>query len=65
MQKILIIIGIIILIVGLIYPYIKRLGLGELPGDVVIKSGNSTIFFPIVTCIIVSIVLSIIFNLFK
>ena len=65
MQKILIILGIIIIIVGLIYPYVKKLGLGELPGDMVFKSGNSTFFFPIVTCIIISIILSIIFNLFK
>ena len=65
MQKILIIIGIILLIIGLLYPYIKKLGLGQLPGDIMFKSGNSTFFFPIVTCIIISVVLTIIFNLFK
>ena len=48
-----------------IYNYIKKLGLGQLPGDIMFKSGNSTFFFPIVTCIIISIVLTIIFNLFK
>ena len=65
MQKILIIIGIILLTIGVLYPYIKKLGLGHLPGDIIFKSGNSTFFFPIVTCIIISIVLSVIFNLFK
>ena len=65
MQKILIILGIVILVIGLLYPYIKKLGLGQLPGDIMFKSGNSTFFFPIVTCIILSIVLTIIFNLFK
>ena len=65
MQKILIILGIVILVIGLLYPYIKKLGLGQLPGDIMFKSGNSTFFFPIVTCIIISIVLTIIFNLFK
>ena len=65
MQKILIIIGIILLTIGVLYPYIKKLGLGQLPGDIIFKSGNSTFFFPIVTCIIISIVLYIIFNLFK
>ena len=64
MQKILIIVGIIILVVGLWYPYVKKIGLGQLPGDIVYKSDNST-FFPIVTCIIISVVLTIIFNLFK
>ena len=65
MQKILIILGIVILVVGLFYPYIKKIGVGQLPGDIIIKSGNSTFFFPIVTCIIISIILTIIFNLFK
>ena len=65
MQKILIILGIVIFVIGLLYPYIKKIGLGQLPGDVIFKSGNSTFLFPVVTCIIISIVLTIIFNLFK
>ena len=65
MQKILIIIGIILLIVGLLYPYIKQLGIGQLPGDILFKTGNSTFFFPVMTCLIISIILTIIFNLFK
>ena len=65
MQKLLIILGIVILVIGLLYPYIKKLGLGQFPGDLMFKSGNSTFFFPIVTCIIISVVLTIIFNLFK
>ena len=65
MQKLLIILGIVILVIGLLYPYIKKLGLGQLAGDLMFKSGNSTFFFPIVTCIIISVVLTIILNLFK
>ena len=65
MQKILMILGIVILVIGLLYPYIKKIGLGQLPGDVIFKSGNSTFLFPVVTCIIISVVLTIIFNLFK
>ena len=65
MQKILIILGIIILAVGILYPYIKKIGLGQLPGDLVFKSENSTLFFPIVSCIVVSVVLTILFSLFK
>ena len=65
MQKILIILGITILIIGLLYPYIKKLGFGQLPGDMIFKSGNSTFFLPIVTCIIISLILTIIINLFK
>ena len=65
MQKLLIIIGIILLMVGLLYPYIKKLGLGQLPGDILFKTGNSTFSFPVMTCLIISIILTIIFNLFK
>ena len=65
MQKILIIIGIIIFLIGLLYPFIKKLDIGQLPGDIIFKSGNSTLFFPIVTCLIISIILTLIFNLFK
>ena len=65
MQKFLIIIGIILLIVGLLYPYIKKLGLGQLPGDILFKTCNSTFFFPVMTCLIISIILTINFNLFK
>ena len=65
MQKILIILGIILLIIGLLYPYIKKLGLGQLPGDILFKTGNSTFFFPLMTCLMISIILTIIFNLFK
>src|SRR5204862_335230 len=39
--------------------------LGRLPGDIRIERGNSTFYFPIVTCIIISIVLSLIFSLFR
>ena len=65
MQKMLIMLGMIILAVGILYPYIKKIGLGQLPGDLGFKSENSTLFFPIVSCIIVSVVLTILFNLFK
>ena len=44
MQKILIIIGIILLIVGLLYPYIKKLGLGQLPADILFKNSDTTFF---------------------
>ena len=65
MQKILIIIGIIFLITGLFYPYLKKFGLGKLPGDIILKGENSSFYFPIITCIILSIILSIIFNLLR
>ncbi|MED3562171.1 MULTISPECIES: DUF2905 family protein [Bacillus] len=58
LSKALMIIGAIIFIIGFLMPYLH---LGKLPGDIVFKKGNATFFFPIVSSIIVSIVLSLIF----
>jgi len=64
-QKTLIIIGVLFILVGLLYPFLKDIGLGKLPGDIVIKKENSSFYFPIVTCIIVSVVVSLILMFFK
>ena len=64
-QKTLIIIGVLFILVGLLYPFIKDLGLGRLPGDIIIKKENSSFYFPIVTCIIVSVVVSLILMFFR
>jgi Protein of unknown function (DUF2905) len=58
LSKTLMIIGAIIFLIGLLMPFIN---LGKLPGDIVIKKGNTTFYFPIVTSIVLSIVLSLIF----
>ncbi|WP_100398225.1 DUF2905 domain-containing protein [Bacillus sp. FJAT-44742] len=59
--KIIIGIGIALIIFGLIWQVGgKFISLGKLPGDILFKRGNTTIYFPIVTSIIISIVLSII-----
>ena len=64
-QKTLIIIGVLFILVGLLYPFLRDIGLGRLPGDVVIKKENSSFYFPIVTCIVVSVVVSLISMFFK
>lgn len=62
--KLLMIFGAIMLMVGaLIWLGGKIPGIGRLPGDIFIKRGNFSFYFPIVTCIIISIILSLIFNL--
>ena len=58
MARILIIAGIILVLAGVLWPVIAKLGLGRLPGDIVISRGNTTFYFPIVTSIILSVVLS-------
>jgi hypothetical protein len=59
-SRTLILLGLIILVLGLLWPWIGRLGLGRLPGDIIIQRGNFTFYFPIVTGILLSIALSII-----
>jgi uncharacterized protein HemY len=65
MQRFLIGLGLVILIVGIAWPLVSRIGLGRLPGDIVIERGGTSFYFPIVTCIIISVVLSAIFWLFN
>ena len=64
-QKTLIIIGVLFVLVGLLYPFLKDIGLGRLPGDIVIKKENSSFYFPIVTCIVVSVIVSLILMFFR
>lgn len=65
MQRTIIFIGIIIIVIGLAWPWISKLPLGRLPGDIYIDKPNFKVFFPITTMILVSIVLSVIFWLFR
>lgn len=64
MPKALIIIGIILIAVGLAWLAGERLGLGRLPGDFVFERGNVRIYIPVMTSLIISIVLSLLFWLF-
>jgi hypothetical protein len=63
MGRVLIGVGIVLVVTGIAV----QLGLpiGRLPGDIIIRRGNGTFYFPIVTCIVVSIVLSIIAALMR
>jgi hypothetical protein len=65
MSKVLIILGAILILIGLIYPYLQSLGIGRLPGDIVVKKDNFNLYFPVTSAIIISILLTIIFRLFK
>ncbi len=65
MSRFLVILGLVIAAIGLLWPLLTRLGLGRLPGDIVVQRGNFTFYFPLVTCIIVSVVLSAVFWLFN
>jgi hypothetical protein len=60
MQKILIIIGVALVLAGLLWPWLLKLPLGRLPGDIVINKPHLKIFFPVTTMILVSIIISVI-----
>ena len=64
-RRILIVAGIVLLVSGLVWPYLTRLGLGRLPGDIVVERENFRFYFPLATSILVSIVLSLAFWLFR
>jgi hypothetical protein len=60
MARWLIILGIVLLLAGLLWPWLSKLGLGRLPGDIVVERENFRMYFPITTSILISIVLSLI-----
>jgi len=57
LSKLLMVVGAILFIIGLVMPFLH---LGKLPGDIIIKKGNTTVYFPIITSIVVSIVISLV-----
>lgn len=65
MQRLLIGIGLTLVLAGIAWPLLARIGLGRLPGDIMIQRGSTSFYFPLVTCIIVSIVLSALMWLFN
>lgn len=65
MNRTLILIGLFIVAIGLLWPWLSKLPLGHLPGDIVIRRENFSFYFPITTMILVSLVLSAILWLFN
>src|SRR6516165_1394092 len=61
MARFLIVLGLAILVVGLLWPYLSKFGLGRLPGDIVIKRENGTVYVPLATCLLLSLLLSLVF----
>jgi heme/copper-type cytochrome/quinol oxidase subunit 2 len=59
--KALIAAGLVLAVVGAVFLFGKSIPLGKLPGDIAIQKGNFTFYFPIVTCAIISIIVTIIF----
>ena len=65
MQRALIIVGLVLLVAGLAWPWLSRLPFGRLPGDFSVERESFSFFFPLATSIVVSIVISVLIWLFR
>ena len=60
MSRLLIIFGLVLVAVGVLWPVIAKLGLGRLPGDLVIERDNFRLYIPIATSLLISLLLSVV-----
>ena len=66
MEKLLIILGLVLLVAGLLWPWLKQVPLGRLPGDLVIPLGTGgRLYVPITTMILISIALGLLLRFFR
>ena len=56
----LIILGVVLVVLGLLWPWLTKVGLGRLPGDIVVERDNFRLYIPITTSLLISVVLSLI-----
>ena len=64
-QRFLIVLGLILLALGLLWPYLGRLPIGRLPGDFVFRRDGFTFYAPIATCLAISLALSLVLWLLR
>ncbi len=65
MQRLLIVLGLLALAAGVLWPFVAKLGLGRLPGDIRVETEHGSFYFPVVTCLILSVVLSLVLWLLR
>jgi hypothetical protein len=65
MSRLLIALVFILVIIGLLWPWLTKLGLGRLPGDIIIERDNFHFYFPVTTSILISLILTLLFWLFR
>ncbi len=65
MNRNLIIIGLVLVGLGLLWPLVVKLPLGRLPGDIIIRKENMSFYFPVTTCLLLSIIISLLFWFFR
>jgi Protein of unknown function (DUF2905) len=65
MRRLLIALGVLLVLIGLAWPWLSRLPLGRLPGDIVIERPGFRFYFPIVTLILVSLLVTLLLRIFR
>ena len=65
MERILVVLGVVLVAIGLAWPWLQKLPFGRLPGDIFIKREGFQFFFPLTTCILISIIITLILWLFR
>jgi hypothetical protein len=65
MQRTLILIGLALIVIGLVWPWLTRLPFGRLPGDLVFERGAGRFYFPLVTCLVLSALVSVLLWIFR
>jgi len=59
MSRVLVVAGLVLVILGLLWPWLGKIGLGRLPGDILIERGNSRFYFPLTSCVLLSVIGSV------
>ena len=65
MSKWLITLGLILVAAGLLWPVLSKLGLGRLPGDIVVRREGFSLYFPLMTSLVISVIVSILIWIFR
>lgn len=65
MARTLISIGVLLVVLGLLWPWLKNIPLGRLPGDIIIHRSNFRFYFPVTSSILVSLLLALLLWLFR
>jgi len=63
-QRVLVLSGLLLVVVGLAWPFLSRIGIGRLPGDFLIERGNFRLYFPFMTLLIVNVLVWMLMRLF-
>lgn len=65
MQRVLIIVGVTVLVIGVLWPWLSKLPLGRLPGDIIVEREGFRFYIPLMTGILLSLLLSLLLWLFR